>query len=310
MNSKIATNRTNRLAHSDLCHAVGSTIWRGICSVVSSATSLLKSAKARLIVVPAAVALTLSLAACSGLDEADKTANMSAEKMYQLAKQDMDSGNFDAAAKAMVKLEARYPFGVYAQQAQLDSAYIKFKLQEPAEALIAVDRFMRLHPNHSATDYALYLKGLVNFNENQGLFARLGGQDLAERDLKAARDAFENYRELEQRFPQSKYAPDARLRMNYLINSIADGEVHVARYYFRRGAYVAAVNRAKEVVKIYNDAPAIEEALYILMRSYQQLGINDLADDTERVLRKNYPKSDFFAKGVPTNQRAWWEVWK
>ena len=293
MNSKVATNQLEPSGQGVITRKLSQTI------------ALL----GHLLLVPVVISV-LGLAACSGLDDPDKTANMPAEKMYQLAKQEMDGGNYDAAAKAMVKLEARYPFGVFAQQAQLDSAYIKYKLQEPAEALIAIDRFMRLHPNHSATDYALYLKGLVNFNENQGLFARIGGQDLAERDLKAARDAFENYRELDQRFPQSKYAADARLRMNYLINSIADGEVHVARYYYRRGAYVAASNRAKDVVKAYNDAPAIEEALYILMRSYQQLGINDLADDTERVLRKNYPKSEFFVKGVPTNQRAWWEVWK
>lgn len=181
---------------------------------------------------------------------------------------------------------------------------------EMAEALIAIDRFMRLYPNNPATDYAIYLKGLINFNENQGLFARFGGQDLSERDLKAARDSFDIFKELVTRFPNSQYASDSRLRMNYLINNIAAGEVHVARYYFRRGAYVAAINRSAEVVRGYSDAPAIEEALYILWRSYRELGVNDLAADSERVLRKNFPQSEFFATGVQTNNRRWWQVWR
>jgi outer membrane protein assembly factor BamD len=151
---------------------------------------------------------------------------------------------------------------------------------------------------------------LVNFNENQGLFQRLGGQDLSERDMKSARDAFDVFKELTTRFPQSRYSAEARQRMNYLVNSIAAGEVHVARYYFRRGAYVAAVNRTKEVIRAYSDAPAIEEAMYIMWRSYLALGVTDLADDAERVMRLNFPKSEFYVTGVNLNDRRWWQVWK
>jgi outer membrane protein assembly factor BamD len=258
-----------------------------------------------------AVSIMLALPACSTfVDKEEASKNLPADKLYASAKAEIDSGSYDEALKMLTRVEARFPFGSYAQQAQLDTAYVKYKQQEMPDALIAVDRFMRLYPNHAATDYAIYLKGLINFNENQGLFQRLGGQDLSERDMKAARDSYDIFKELTIRYPQSKYSVDARQRMNYLINSIAAGEVHVARYYFRRGAYVAAVNRSKEVVRGYSDAPAIEEALYILWRSYAAMGVNDLADDTERVMRQNFPKSDLYAKGVDFNDRRWWQVWK
>jgi outer membrane protein assembly factor BamD len=223
------------------------------------------------------VGAALVLSGCSGPSKEDQMKTMPADKLYQLAKQDIDVGNYDSALKLLQQVEARFPFGNWAQQAQLDTAYVKYKQQEMPDALIAIDRFMRLYPNHEAMDYAIYLKGLVNFNENQGLFQRLGGQDLSERDMKSARDAFDVFKELTTRFPQSRYSTEARQRMNYLVNSIAAGEVHVARYYFRRGAYVAAVNRAKEVIRGYSDAPAIEEAMYILWRSYVALGVTDLA---------------------------------
>jgi outer membrane protein assembly factor BamD len=279
------------------------------------ATNFSLSSLHRLGSVAASTVLALSvmfvLPACSTfVDKEEAAKSMPADKLYQNAKAEIDSGNYEEALKALTRVEARFPFGSYAQQAQLDTAYVKYKQQEMPDALIAVDRFMRLYPNHSATDYAIYLKGLINFNENQGLFQRIGGQDLSERDMKAARDSYDIFKELTIRFPQSKYSTDARQRMNYLINSIAAGEVHVARYYFRRGAYVAAVNRAKEVVRGYSDAPAIEEALYILWRSYAAMGVNDLADDTERVLRQNFPKSELFARGVQFNDRRWWQVWK
>jgi outer membrane protein assembly factor BamD len=258
-----------------------------------------------------AVSIMFTLPACSTfVDKEEAAKTLPADKLYQAAKAEIDSGNYDEALKMLTRVEARFPFGNFAQQAQLDTAYVKYKQQEMPDALIAVDRFMRLYPNHPATDYAIYLKGLINFNENQGLFQRVGGQDLSERDMKAARDSYDIFKELTLRFPQSKYSAEARQRMNYLINSIAAGEVHVARYYFRRGAYVAAVNRSKEVVRGYSDAPAIEEALYILWRSYAAMGVNDLADDTERVLRQNFPKSDFYVKGVDLNDRRWWQVWK
>ncbi len=222
----------------------------------------------------------------------------------------MASGKWEAAVKLLEKLEARYPFGRWAQQAQLDIAYAHFKDNERALALAAIDRFMKLHPNHPSLDYAYYLKGLINFNEQQGLFARFGGQDLSERDQQAARESFDAYKELITRFPDSKYAPDAEARMAYLVNSMAMGQVHVARYYFRRGAYIAAVNRAQNVVRQYQRAPAVEEALYLMVRSYERLGLNDLRADAERVLRTNFPDSQLLANGYPEETRRWWQVWR
>jgi outer membrane protein assembly factor BamD len=256
------------------------------------------------------LAVALSLSGCAGTVESDETVNWTPEKLYQSAKSDMNQGSYDAAIKTLNKLESRYPFGKWSQQSQLDQAYAKYKLQEMPEALVAVDRFMRLHPGHESTDYALYLKGLINFNENQGFFAAVGRQDLSERDLKAAKDAYDVFKDLVTRFPQSRYAPESRQRMNYLVNSIAAGEVHVARYYFRRGAFVAASNRAKEVVRGYSDAPAIEEALYIMARSYKELGINDLAADAERVLKQNYPQSAYLSGGTGASGASWWQIWK
>ncbi len=222
----------------------------------------------------------------------------------------MASGNWEAAVKQLERLEARYPFGRWAQQAQLDTAWAHFKDNERALSLAAIERFMKLHPNHASIDYALYLKGLVNFNEQQGLLARFGNQDLSERDQAGLRDAFDAFKELVTRFPDSKYAPDAQARMQYLVNSMARGQVHIARYYFRRGAYVAAANRAQEVVRQYQQTPAIEEALYVLVRSYERLGLDDLRADAERVLRRNFPDSALLTTGLPEDDRRWWQVWR
>ncbi|MGD9943900.1 MAG: outer membrane protein assembly factor BamD [Burkholderiaceae bacterium] len=258
----------------------------------------------------AAAIVVVSLAACSTGDGPDLTIGWTPERLYSEAKEEMATGNWEPAIKLLEKLESRYPFGRWAQQAQLDIAYAHFKDNERALALAAVDRFMKLHPNHESLDYAYYLKGLINFNEQQGLFARFGGQDLSERDLQAARESFDSFKELINRFPESKYAADAESRMAYLINSMAQGEVHVARYYFRRGAFIAAANRAQGVVRQYQRSPAVEEALYLMVRSYERLGLNDLRDDAERVLRSNFPDSQLLARGYPEDSRRWWQVWR
>ncbi|HLS56420.1 MAG TPA: outer membrane protein assembly factor BamD [Zeimonas sp.] len=257
----------------------------------------------------AAIAI-VSLAACSTTDGPDATLSWTPERLYAEAKDEMASGNWAAAIKLLEKLEARYPFGRWAQQAQLDVAWVHFKDNERALSLAAIDRFMKQHPNHASLDYALYLKGLVNFNEQQGLFARFGSQDLSERDQAALRESFDAFKELLVRFPDSKYAPDAQARMRYLVNSMARGKVHIARYYYNRGAYVAAANRAQEVIGQYQDAPALEEALYVLMRSYEKLGLDDLRADTERVLRRSYPESELLSKGFAADDRRWWQVWR
>ena len=218
--------------------------------------------------------------------------------------------NYETAVKLLEKLESRYPFGRWAQQAQIEIAWAHYKDGERELALSAIDRFLRLHPEHEALDYALYLKGLVNFNEQQGLMSWLGNQDLAERDLQAAREAFDTFKLLVTRFPESKYAADAHARMAYLVESMARGELRIARYYFMRGAYVAAANRAQDVVRKYEQTPAIEEALAILAHSYDKLGMTELRDDTLRVLERNFPGSRSMAAVLAVEQRRWWQLWR
>lgn len=257
----------------------------------------------------AAVFAVAILAGCSLLPEQiDETAGWSAGKLYSSAKDEQADGNWEKAAKTLEKLEARYPYGRYAQQAQLELGYVYWKANEPGSALAACDRFIKLHPNHPAIDYVYYLKGLINFNEDLGLMGLISNQDPTERDPKAAREAFDSLRELVTRFPNSKYAPDAVKRMEYLVNALASLEVHVARYYHKRGAYVAAINRAQFAVKTYQQAPAIEEALFILVTSYDKLGMNDLRDDAERVMRQNHPNSRYYTDGLE-RKVAWWKLW-
>jgi len=240
------------------------------------------------------LSLSLTLQGCSlGALARDETLGWSADKLYAEAKEEMASGNWAAAIKFLEKLESRYPFGRYAQQAQLDTAYAHWKDSENALALAAIDRFTKLYPNHERIDYALYLKGLVNFNDRSNLFTRFTGEDLAERDPKAAREAYDTFKELVTRFPDSPYTVDASGRLTYLINMLAFNDVHVARFYYRRGATLAAVNRAQAVVKQYQEAPAIEEALAIMMNGYEQLGLKELSSDTRRVLQKNFPSSAY-----------------
>lgn len=248
----------------------------------------------RWVSVAAIVSLLLLLSGCGwGGKELDETQGWSAQKLYQEAKEQSDSGNYSLAIKYFERLEARYPYGRLAQQAQLDAAYAYYRDGEAASAIAACDRFIKLHPNHPNVDYAHYLKGLVNFNENQGLFGWLTKEDPAERDPKAARDAFDAFKELVARFPDSKYAPDALARMKFIVNSLATHEVHVARWYMRRGAYVAAANRAQFALKTYPETPAIEEALAIMAGAYDALNILDLRDDAVRVLEKSFPTSAF-----------------
>jgi outer membrane protein assembly factor BamD len=155
----------------------------------------------------------------------------------------------------------------------------------------------------------MYLKGLANFNDNLGLFGSLTRQDLSERDQKAAKESFESFRDLTTRFPESKYTPDARQRMTYIVNSLAAYEVHVARYYYKRGAYVAAVNRAQTALAEYRDVPALEEAIFILVQSYDALGMTQLKDDALRVMQNSYPKSEYLTKGGKSSSDPWWKLW-
>jgi outer membrane protein assembly factor BamD len=251
----------------------------------------------------------LVLAGCSSTPE-DKTAGWSPNRIHSEAKDEMSSGAYDKAVPLLEKLEGRAAGTPLAQQAQLDKAYAQFKGGEKAQAVATLDRFMKLHPASPALDYALYLKGLVNFNDNLGLFSWISRQDLSERDQKAAKDSFESFSELATRFPESRYAQDARQRMTYIVNSLAQYEVHVARYYYERGAYVAAVSRAQVALADYKDVPALEEALYILIRSYDALGMTQLRDDARRVMATSYPQSAYLRDGgFKAKSDPWWKFW-
>ena len=251
----------------------------------------------------------LLVAGCSSAPPVDKTVGMSPNKIYAEAKEELSTGAYDKAIPLLEKLEGRAAGTPLAQQAQLDKAYAQYKNQEPAQALATLERFIRLHPASPALDYALYLKGVINFNDDLGLFSSITRQDLSERDQKAAKESFEAFKELVNRFPESRYTPDAQLRMNYIVNSLAQYEVHVARYYYSRSAYLAAINRAQIAVTDYQGAPAVEEALYVMVQSYDALNMPQLRDDARRVLEKNYPQSEYLSRGFKSKQDPWWKLW-
>ena len=256
----------------------------------------------------ALVVLLLGLAGCSS-KPIDPTSSWSPNKIYAEAKDEANSGAYEKAIPLFEKLEGRAAGTPLAQQAQLEKAYAQFKSGEQAQAVATLDRFIKLHPASPALDYALYLKGLVTFNDNLGLFASISRQDLAERDQKAAKESFESFKELVTRFPDSRYSPDARQRMSYTVNALAQSEVHVARYYYSRGAYVAAINRAQTALSDYRDVPALEEATYIVYKSYDALGMTQLRDDTKRVLENTYPRSEFLSKGFKKSESPWYKFW-
>jgi len=249
----------------------------------------------------------LLLAGCGSSPKDDDKA--SAEKLYAEAREDMAAGSYDRAIKTLERVEGRAAGTLLAQQASLELAYAYWKTSERAQALTTIDRFIKLHPSSPALDYALYLKGLVNFNDSTGILSAISRQDLSERDQQASRDAYQAFRQLVEQFPGSRYAPDARLRMDYIVNALAEYELHVARYYYRRGAYVAAANRAQQAVRDYQQAPSMEEALYILAQSYDKLGLQELRDDADRVLKKNFPDSGFLRDGVRRPDSPWWKLW-
>lgn len=221
----------------------------------------------------------------------------------------MSAGSWDSAIKLLEKLEGRAAGTILAQQAQLDKAYAQYRTRDQEQAKSTLERFVKEHPASPAMDYALYLKGLITFNDELGLFGNIAKQDLAERDQKASKDSFDAFKELSARFPDSKYTADAQQRMVYIVNSLARYEVHVARYYYTRGAYVAAVNRAQAAISEYPNLAATEEALFLLVKSYEALGLNQLRDDAKRVLEKNYPTSTFLTKGFGGQKTGLFGLW-
>lgn len=250
----------------------------------------------------------LVLGGCSSTP-LDPTENWSPNRIYSEAQDEIRAGAYAKAIPLFDKLEGRAAGTPLAQQAQLDKAYAQYKNGDLALAIATLDRFMKQHPASPALDYALYLKGVVDFNDDLGFLSGITRQDLSERDQKAAKDSFAAFRELTSRFPKSKYAEDGAARMRHIVNMLAKSEVNVARYYFARGAYVAAINRAQTAITDYDGVPALEEALYILVKSYDALGMPQLSDDARRVLLKNYPQSEFLSTGGRSDKSPWWKLW-
>lgn len=257
--------------------------------------------------------LILALASCGTSKPYDETESWSPARIYEEAKDEMANANYDRAISLYEKLESRYPYGRYAQQAQMDTAYAYYKSGDNVQALAATDRFIKLYPNHRDLDYIYYLRGLINFNENRGIISLISGEDLSERDPKGTRAAFDAFKEVVTRFPNSKYAEDSKARLQYLVNSLAQNELASARYYYRRGAYLASLNRSQEVIKRFEQTPSVEEALFLSYRCYQKMNLPQLAQDTKRVIDTNFPNSPYWNMEVPEKTEIkshWWQVWK
>ena len=252
----------------------------------------------------AALALAVfALAGCSTWgEEQDPTRDWSAQRLYDSAKDHLDRGEYEQAIDYYEKLGVRYPFGTLAMQAQLDIVYAYYRFDEPASAIAAADRFIKLHPRHPNVDYAYYVKGLVRFVEGNSFLDRIITRDLSEHDSGTALQSFRAFEELVQRFPGSRYAEDSRQRMLYLKNILAMHEIHVARYYMKRRAWLAAANRARYVVENYQRTPAVLDALAVMSDAYEKLGLDDLAADADRVLKLNDPNQ--YVTGRPESASA------
>ncbi|MDJ0881700.1 MAG: outer membrane protein assembly factor BamD [Gammaproteobacteria bacterium] len=229
----------------------------------------------------------LFLISCSSSPK-DPTEDKSAAELYAIAKEQLDSGNFSLAIENYETLESRYPFGVYAIQAQLDVAYAYYLYDEPESATAAADRFIKLHPRHESVDYAYYLKGLVNFGLQDSIMDKFHTRDLADYDKSIMQQSYQDFSVLVNRFPDSEYAPDAIKRMAYLRNQMARAEIKIAEFYLSRRAWIAAANRAKALLETYQGSASVKRALQVQIIAYEQLQLNDLAEDTRRVLIYNY----------------------
>ncbi|TVP89932.1 MAG: outer membrane protein assembly factor BamD [Pseudomonadaceae bacterium] len=242
------------------------------------------------------IALMALLAACASnrgvIDE-----SLSESELYQQAQQDLESRNYTNAIEKLRALESRYPFGRYAQQAQLELIYAYYQNLEPEAARSSADRFIRLHPQHPNADYAYYIRGLSSFTRDQGVFERFLPLDMTRRDPGAARDSFNEFAQLVSRYPDSIYAPDARLRMVYLRNLLASYDAHVGHFYLKRGAYVAAANRGRYIVENFQQTPSVPDGLALMVEAYQRLALDDLADAALLTLQDNYPEHPSLRNG-------------
>lgn len=236
----------------------------------------------------------LTLGACSSSidDEGLEIANKGAQSLYEDAKEALSVGNYSVAAQTLSALDSRYPFGPLSNQVQLDLIYAYHKTGKSAEALATIDRFVRLNPNHSDVDYAMYMRGLVNMDSDTNFFQELVNISRADRDATTVKEAFNDFRNLIDKYPDSKYAADARKRMLFIKDRLARYEIAVARYYIKRQAYVAAANRGQYVIEHFADTNLVQEALEIMVYCYRELGLDELHDNTLETLRLNYPNSE------------------
>ena len=254
-------------------------------------------------------ATLLVIAGCGSTPKEDPNSTQAVEKLYAEGKDELASGNYERAIKLFERVEGRAAGTLLAQQASLDLAYAQYRSNDRASALVTLDRVIRLQPSSPALDYAYYLRGIVNFNDRLGIMSSISRQELSERDQQASREAHQAFRQVVEQFPQSRYAADSKARMDYIINALAEYELHVARYYFRRGAFVAAANRAQQVVTEFPRTPSNEEALYVLVASYEQLGLDQLRSDSLRVLELNFPNSRYLRDGLRQREKSWWQFW-
>lgn len=239
--------------------------------------------------------LGVVLVGCALFDKEEK--QIPTETLYKNAKENLDDGNWQTAIAELKQVKGQSAYGEYAEQAQLDIAFAHYRAGERDAAVAAADEFIKEHPTHQAVDYALYLKALALYQQNDSTLGKLiGRDDLSDRDAEITRNALNAFTDLVQLFPDSKYAPDSRVRVNRLTEALARHEVIVAAYYFARNANVAVVNRAKGVVENYSDTAAVEESLALLVFAYQNMGLGDLAKDSQRVLELNFPKSAYLGK--------------
>ena len=244
----------------------------------------------------------------TGTDQSGVSSQIPADELYRQAKAELDDQNYTSAIKLYEVLQARYPYGRYAQQSMLETAYSYYRTGEPDAAISAADRFIKQFPNHPHVDYAYYVKGLANFKGEISTLSSVAGEDTTERDPQGPQEAFDAFKELVTLFPNSKYTPDAKVRMQYLVNSLARHELHIADYYLRRGAYIAAINRAQDIIKSYPNSPSTREALEIMVRSYDAMGLTELRDDAKRVLAGNPGAKS--SQGDVLNPTSWWQFWK
>jgi len=243
-----------------------------------------------------------SLGKLFGKDAEEPTETLPVEEMYREAKTSLDGGNYDRAARYYQRLSSRFPYGAYSEQAQLELAYVLHKQAKTEEATSAINRFIRTYPTHRHIDYAYYLKALINFDRSSGLLLRMARQDMAQRDLGAPTQSLNDFAEVVRRYPNSRYAPDARQRMVYLRNLLARNEMNVGLYYLRRDAYVAAANRGKYVLQTFPQSEYDGDALALMASAYTEMGQEDLAADARRVLELNYPDHDYLQnKRWPAN---------